>query len=60
MVTFQSGDTQPVVADGYVIDGEALIFLGGRNEIVALFDINFIENWTPRSPVYELPLGTDA
>ena len=59
-VTYKSGDVEPIEAEGYVIDGEALVFLSAGREIAALFDINFVQQWEPRGSHYELPLSTET
>ena len=47
-VQFKSGDTQPVTAFTYVVDGEALIFLNESSELVAFFDLAEVADWSPR------------
>jgi hypothetical protein len=39
---------QPVSADSYLVDGEALLFLNDGNEVAAYFDLSIVEDWTPR------------
>ena len=60
IVQLKTIGSQPVIADGYTIDGEALVFLNQGNEIAALFDMSIVEGWEPRSPEYELPLSTET
>jgi hypothetical protein len=40
--------TQPVDADSYVVDAEALIFLRSDNELAAFFDMSVVVDWEPR------------
>ncbi len=53
------GWVQPVSADSYLLDGEALVFLNSGNEIVALFDMSIVEDWSPRLDSLQKPEPSD-
>jgi hypothetical protein len=49
-VRFNSGDTQPVIATFYHAEADALIFLSESKELVALFDVTEVADWSPKLP----------
>jgi hypothetical protein len=49
-VRFKSGDTQPVIATSYHAEADALVFLNETKEMVALFDLTEVADWSPKLP----------
>jgi hypothetical protein len=56
-VRLQGFEVQPVEADSYVMDGEALVFLTSGGEIAALFHMSIVEDWEPKQ---DTMASTDA
>jgi hypothetical protein len=51
---------QPVSADSYVLDGDAIVFLNNGSEIAAFFDLSIVEDWSPRLESLTKPEPSDA
>jgi len=49
-VRFKSGDIQPVIATSYHAEADALVFLNATKELVALFDLTEVADWSPKLP----------
>ena len=45
IVTFKTGEEQPVVAAGVAVDEECLIFTHSDGQLAAFFDLTFVESW---------------
>ncbi len=59
-VRLKGPEMQPVEAEFYILDGEALVFLNSGGEIAALFDMSVVEDWEPKLEFKEAPTDADA